>query len=142
LYGTTHNGGVSDLGTVFMLSPPSAPGSVWTETQLYQFELPGGAYPIAGLTPAKSGVLFGITSTGSDEGTLFRLAPPNAKSPKWRFANVWTFSPNGPVGTAANLLLTANGELFGTGELGGKKGCAVINHGEKITCGGVFEVKP
>jgi uncharacterized repeat protein (TIGR03803 family) len=142
LYGTTRNGGATDSGTVFMLSPPSAPGSVWTETQLHQFELSGGAYPLAALTPAKSGVMFGTTSTGSAGGTLFRLLPPSAKSEKWRFANVWTFSLSGPTVPVANLLLTASGELIGTGELGGKTGCAVINHGEKITCGGVFEVKP
>jgi uncharacterized repeat protein (TIGR03803 family) len=37
LYGTTVNGGPSDKGTVFKLTPPSTAGYPWTETVLYSF---------------------------------------------------------------------------------------------------------
>ena len=37
LYGTTANGGASQVGTVFELSPPATNGGAWTETVLYNF---------------------------------------------------------------------------------------------------------
>src|SRR5271154_2619583 len=36
LYGTTNEGGPSNAGTVYEMSPPP-PGSPWTETVLYAF---------------------------------------------------------------------------------------------------------
>jgi len=56
LYGTTGSGGgPAQAGTVFELTPPSAPGGVWTETVLYAFQgIPDGLDPILGpvATPA------------------------------------------------------------------------------------------
>jgi len=79
LYGTTINGGTggncgsdSGCGTVFELTPP-AQGGVWTETVLHSFPGSGGDgyLPRVGLTPGRSGLLWGTTPSGG-------LAPPCA----------------------------------------------------------------
>jgi len=77
LYGTTGNGGYysgtlcvsSGCGTVFELSPPSAPGGAWTETVLHAFTAShDGAYPRAGLAIDQAGDLFGTTTEGGNTG--------------------------------------------------------------------------
>jgi hypothetical protein len=80
LYGTTYGDGA---GTIFVLTPPAAPGDSWTETTIYNF-LGGtdGANPAAMPTLARNGVLFG-TTVGSQKsascsggcGTVYRLTP-------------------------------------------------------------------
>ena len=64
LYGTTVNGGSSDYGTVFSLTPPSAPGSSWTETLLYNFKGGDGFRPYASVVIGKGGELYGTTVAG------------------------------------------------------------------------------
>jgi uncharacterized repeat protein (TIGR03803 family) len=50
LYGTTQNGGVHGLGTVFQLSPPSEPGALWSEAVLWSFGAKDdGQYPLSSL---------------------------------------------------------------------------------------------
>src|SRR5688572_16135290 len=50
LYGVTYKGGVNDWGTVFMLTPPVPPDTVWKKTILHHFCDPGdGCGPMAGL---------------------------------------------------------------------------------------------
>lgn len=47
LYGTTYSGGNNDRGSIFELSPPVAPGGVWTETVLWLFGANGRAGSVA-----------------------------------------------------------------------------------------------
>ena len=85
LYGTTEYGGsgaacgASGCGTVFKLTPPSAPGGAWTETVLHDFtDASGdGANPVAPLVLSSTGVLYGTTSAGgtAGKGTIFAIAP-------------------------------------------------------------------
>jgi uncharacterized repeat protein (TIGR03803 family) len=72
IYGTTQNGGASNVGTVFQLTP-SAGG--WVENVLHAFALDGddGAYPEAGVQIDSAGNLYGTTSGGY--GTVFELTP-------------------------------------------------------------------
>ncbi len=66
-------------GTVFKLTPPSAPGSAWTETVLHDFtDVNGdGASPVAPLVQRSTGALYGTTSAGDTaaKGTVFAVAP-------------------------------------------------------------------
>lgn len=121
LYGATTSGGAADAGTVFELSPPSAPGGVWSETVLYSFILvegsyPRGAFPFGGLLRNPQGALFGTTSYGgpSNDGVVFKLEPPLAGQSNWREEILYSFTggsdganPNG------NLALGANGGFYG-----------------------------
>jgi len=87
LYGTTIFGGISNLGTVFRLTPPAAGQTQWTEAVLYRFM--GGAdgtYPLASLIFDKKGALYGTTNLGgaSNWGTVFKLTGINTELPKSR----------------------------------------------------------
>ena len=88
LYGTTQLGGSStcpvyECGTVFSLTPPTSPGSEWTEAVLYSFTGgKTGGQPLAGVVITKSGVLYGTTEYGGNAyycmegcGTVFALKP-------------------------------------------------------------------
>jgi uncharacterized repeat protein (TIGR03803 family) len=87
LYGTTIFGGISNLGTVFKLTPPAAGQTQWTETVLYRFT--GGAdgnYPLASLIFDGNGALYGTTNLGgaSNWGTVFKLTGINTELSKSR----------------------------------------------------------
>ena len=58
LFGTTHGGGVSGLGTVFEL--PAGGG----ETTMVRFSPQTGSHPDSGLIADASGDLFGTTNAG------------------------------------------------------------------------------
>jgi uncharacterized repeat protein (TIGR03803 family) len=77
LYGTTYNGGAAHAGTVFSLTPPSAPGGAWTETVLHAFQGgTDGANP-QGRLLVWSGAFYGTTVNGgpANSGTVFELQP-------------------------------------------------------------------
>jgi uncharacterized repeat protein (TIGR03803 family) len=81
LYGTTASGGVgcakSGCGTIFEVSPPSAPGGPWKESILYRFTGKTGKYP-ASLPLVNNGFLYGTAMLGgaSAQGTAFELTLP------------------------------------------------------------------
>lgn len=79
LYGTTSSGGASsgDLGTVFVLKPPSAPSGDWQFNVLHSFSGADGATPLAGLTLSSAGIFYGVTNAGggSNLGTVFLITP-------------------------------------------------------------------
>ena len=71
LYGTTRNGGKSNLGTIFGVTPSG------TESVLYSFAgKPDGTQPQASLV-LLDGALYGATTSGgsSSEGAIFTLTP-------------------------------------------------------------------
>lgn len=148
LYGAaTYAGNLSDCngqgcGTIFEVSPSSS-GS-WTETTLYAF---GGGDD--GLTPEavtldSHGNIFGVTKDGGGYscpggqqcGIAFELSPNS--SGDWTKTTLHAFTggtdggiPSGP------LLIDANGNLFGTTDLGGAI-TTVCTEG----CGTVYELSP
>jgi uncharacterized repeat protein (TIGR03803 family) len=85
LYGTTNEGGRSNEGTVFELTPPAKDKPVWTEKVLYSFcilaNCADGSDPVAGLIIGAVGNLYGTTSAGGAyndagiAGTVFELKP-------------------------------------------------------------------
>ncbi len=75
LYGTTYEGGSSNLGTVFKISTAGA------LTTLYSFTgVSDGSGPYAGLIQGSDGNLYGTTSYWgpSGGGTVFRITPAGA----------------------------------------------------------------
>jgi uncharacterized repeat protein (TIGR03803 family) len=78
LYGATSQGGASNYGTVYRLTPPAAGQTQWTEEILHSFSLSDGALPSGTLVMDAGGNLYGTTSqagpTGIDgAGTVFKL---------------------------------------------------------------------
>jgi uncharacterized repeat protein (TIGR03803 family) len=138
LYGTTQHGGAAGYGAVFRMTPPAAPGEVWTETVLYSFASGAGA-PAAGLAIGNDGVLYGTTS--SENGTVFKLNPPTAPGGAWTYLMLHSFDDRvdgardgiSPQGT---LVIGDSGTLYGATYLGGKGDC------NPQGCGTVFAVTP
>src|SRR5262249_28065732 len=74
LYGTTYTGRLSNLGTVFELTPGA--NRKWTERVLHSFTGGNdGAYPTASLILDHAGNMYGTTSGGGNNGagTAFEL---------------------------------------------------------------------
>ncbi len=113
LYGTTTEGGPSNGGTVFRLTPS---GSGWTESVLYAFQDGADGSTIgAGLMLDPSGNLYGASQYGGlgGGGTVFKLT---ASSGKWAYSLVYSFtgghsSACGPSGT---LVMDGAGSIYGT----------------------------
>jgi len=70
-YGTTHNGGDNDWGTVFKITPGG------TLTTLHSFNNTDGVDPGAGLVLGSDGNFYGTTTGGTalNGGTVFKITP-------------------------------------------------------------------
>lgn len=123
LYGTTADGGTSNDGTIFEVSPSGK------ESVVHSFSGGAdGAFPQASLI-AVNDILYGTTSRGgtANDGTVFEVSPSATESVVYSFkggADGWFPEAN---------LLAANGILYGTTYFGGS-GC---NSGG---CGTVFKI--
>lgn len=138
LYGTTDNGGVQGIGTVFSLTP-TAEGN-WAESVLYSFNYDpkrDGAVPYSGVIVDAAGNLYGACYNGgthSNGGTVFELTP--SADGTWTERVLLDFSSRAdganPVG---GLVLDSAGNLYGTTVHGGADSKSVIG-------GTVFELTP
>jgi uncharacterized repeat protein (TIGR03803 family) len=131
LYGTTLNGGTSNVGTVFELTPTAGGG--WTETVLHNFRGKDGYNPNSSLIFDAAGNLYGTTVKGGHYGygTVFELTPTAGGI--WAETLLHSFNNNGTDGywPYAGLIFDAVGNLYGTSYLGGAHGF-----------GTVFEITP
>ncbi|MGB8888000.1 MAG: choice-of-anchor tandem repeat GloVer-containing protein [Candidatus Korobacteraceae bacterium] len=120
LYGTTYEGGIHGLGTVFELSPSG--GGNWTEKVLHSFGSGAdGASPYAELIFDTSGNLYGTTFAGGihSSGTVFELSPSGGD---WTEKVLHSFG-NGTDGTEPFAsLIDAAGNIYGTTIGGGLHG--------------------
>jgi uncharacterized repeat protein (TIGR03803 family) len=137
LYGTTFIGGDtqascfvanSGCGTVYELSPNSSGGWNFSVVHTFGGGSDGGS-PLAGLTLAPGGILFGVTNSGgvaangcpsnSGCGTVFKLSP---SSHGWQETVLQSFSDgsNGG-GPQAGLFIDSAGHLYGTATTGGSE---------------------
>lgn len=131
-YGTTWNGGVNAVGTVFKVTPAGA------ETVLYSFTgVADGGNPAAALIQGDNGNFYGIapaccsppfgnsSSSGQSAmygtgGLVFTITSTGA------FGILYSFDINGSDGSlsggqqpSANLIQASNGNLYGTAASGG-----------------------
>jgi hypothetical protein len=112
-------GGANGCGTVWELSPPAKSGGSWTETLLYIFQGPDGAYPDGGLSIDADGNLFGTTSqccanppTCPACGTVFELSPPASSGDPWTFANLYTFQGTTDGSSPSTALALGEGDVI------------------------------
>jgi uncharacterized repeat protein (TIGR03803 family) len=132
LYGTTESGVI--LGTVFKLTPPTAPGGSWTEADLYYFKgdnhgIVDGARPLGGVTIDETGALYGTTSQGgvSSRGSVFKLTPPTTSGGAWTETILHFFGGNqNGEAPASSLLRVKSGSLYGTTQSGGNFGAGTV----------------
>lgn len=116
LYGTASASTVN-RGTVFELSPSN--GS-WTYTVLHAFSGGSdGGQPVAALTLARGGKLYGATTSfgAGGGGTIFELKPSHGT---WKFKLLYSLS--GSDGPVAALTLDSAGTLYGTSFMDGAYG--------------------
>jgi uncharacterized repeat protein (TIGR03803 family) len=107
LYGTTEEGGASDLGTVFQLSPT---GAVWTESVIHSFSVADGEYPVTGLTII-GGVLYGVTPGGPNTGgTVYTLA--QGAGGGWTETIIYNFGGTAGGGGSSGLVSDSAGNLY------------------------------
>ncbi len=137
LYGTTSNGGESDLGTAFKLTPDG------TKTTLHSFAGGNdGSTPNGDLVSDAAGNLYGTTVNGGTGrgggpcldgcGTVFKLTPAGQESVLYSFLGVGQSDGAGPSG---GLAIDARGNLFGSTFYGGNAAC-------DGGCGTVFRITP
>jgi uncharacterized repeat protein (TIGR03803 family) len=131
LYGTTLNGGTSNIGTVFKITPSGK------ETVLYSFKNSAGD----GNEPASSlldvnGTLYGTTTQGGSAsvGTVYEITTTGQETLLYSFAGYPTdgWQPTGGV-------ISAGGKLFGTTNLGGSSTSCYGNFGP-TGCGIVYSL--
>ena len=126
LFGTTNDGGVHDLGTVFELSPPAVQGGAWTETVLHSFGAGSdGSNPEADLIFDQSGNLYGTTVEGGGShtcnvggsfcGTVFKLTRPPRVGANWNETVLYRFNGLRDGGDPISRVVFDNaGNLYGT----------------------------
>ena len=115
-YGTTAQGGVNNLGTVFSVTPTGVLTTIVDFTGV-DGAAPGNA-PLGALVQGSDGRFYGTTSEGgaSDIGTVFALTSGGV------FTTLIDFTgSDGTRGTAplAGLLQGGDGNLYGTTSEGG-----------------------
>ena len=118
LYGTTTEGGSSNQGTVFQMTP-SASG--WNENILWSFlASPDGTYPLGSLVLDATGNVYGATYEGGTSGncgphgcgTIFAVSPANGG---WTETVLHSFDlSNGDGWPEGGLTMDAAGNLYGT----------------------------
>ncbi len=113
LYGTTINGGDSNLGTVYEMVND---GNAFTEVLLHSFNYSDGAHPLSGLIADSLGNLYGATYSGASGGTVFELSP---SGDGWSFSVLYNSQP-GQASSLQGLEIDAGGNLYGVGYAGGK----------------------
>ena len=126
LYGMTPHGGIPNCqagcGVVFSLTP--ANGS-WVYNELYRFTgLNGDGNPLAPLAMDAAGNLYGTTQgVGSIPGTVFKLTP---SSGSWTYSLLHQFSGPDGYSPRSNVVIDANGNLYGTTYGGGSRGDGTV----------------
>jgi len=132
IYGTTSQGGASNFGTVFAVTPNAK-----TETVLHSFSSTDGANPVASLTPGPgwfSGcfngcpprILFGSTDAGGSLGfgTLFQI---DVSSNAWTVLHNFTQSDGAsPKAGMVRTIGSNPANLYGTTEAGGANGFGTV----------------
>ncbi len=132
LYGTTASGPGNGGGVAFTLTPGNAG---WTETLLYTFagEFLGG--PAARLSFDSAGNLYGTTYADPPNGSVFKLAHVGGA---WIETDMHLFDQGLGEYPNSNVLMDANGNLYGSTMEGGNFG----NHCNSNGCGVVWEITP
>ncbi|MEO8585397.1 MAG: choice-of-anchor tandem repeat GloVer-containing protein [Acidobacteriota bacterium] len=118
LYGTTSEGGLSDLGTVFRMKTD---GTGFQLLHEFTVNATGGAPPFASLVLDGSGNLYGTTLYGGSglHGTIFKL-----RSDGTGFLVLHSFTDRADDGKwpSAPLIVDGVGNLYGTTSSGGSSG--------------------
>jgi len=134
MYGATAGGGISGMGTVFELSPPSQVGSGWKKQTLWSFSSygSGGSVPSTDLVIDGGGTLYGATQSGGDPrcgcGVVYKLTPPSVIGAPWTQQVLHAFKSGTSDGRIpiAGLALDSSGAVYGVTAQGGRWNGGVV----------------
>jgi uncharacterized repeat protein (TIGR03803 family) len=118
-----------------ILSVLAMPAAAAKKTVLYNFKGGlDGAWPSYGLIAGPDGALYGVTSYGGglDKGTVFKLSPPATTGGSWKETILHRFGKGSDGVSPQQLIMDANGNLFGTTKYGGGT----------CDCGIIYELSP
>lgn len=136
LYGTTSQGGPSNGGTVYKVSPLGGKTLLWGFTGGFDGKAPGSA-----LASDAAGNLYGTASlggrlacnSGSGCGVVFRLS----KAGNFAVLHTFTGVPGDGQSPASGVVLDSAGNIYGTAPLGGAtRNC--LGSG----CGMAYKISP
>ena len=115
-YGMTRDGGSSNAGTVFKISPTGA------FTLLKSFDYADGAWPAGGLVEGRDGDFYGMTGNGgsNDAGTVFKISPTGA------FTLLRSLDAADGAGPQGSLMLSRDGNFYGMTYWGGRYGGGTV----------------
>ena len=128
LYGATSDGGSGDGGTVFELTPGE--NGNWTYTLIYSFDgTRNNACGPRNLVLDGAGNIYGATRCDGSKydhaGSVFKLTPTPA--PPWTYTSLHDFTDGDDGGyPISNVVIDANGNLYGTASNGGSYGAGVV----------------
>ena len=118
LYGTTTDGGASNIGTVFRVATDGT-GYVILHSFTGLLGPASGFTPRGGLVKGSDGNFYGTTSGGSGSpGTVFRITPAGA------LTTIHTFVASEGSFPYSTLVLASDDRLYGTTSAGGAHGRA------------------
>lgn len=123
LYGTTFDGGASEYGNVFELTPVAL--GTWRETVLYTFNGTDGAFPESTLVLDSDGNIYGTAQAGGAGqcvsgasgslgcGVVFKLSK---NGDTWQETVLYSFQPGVSKGTipVGGVIFDNAGNLYGT----------------------------
>jgi uncharacterized repeat protein (TIGR03803 family) len=118
LYGTMRVGGANNDGTVWEIAKGSS-----TITLLASFNGGNGKAPYAGVTSDAQGNLYGTTTAGgaNSAGTIWEIAKGSGP-----VATLFSFNTTNGQMPVGGVTLDAQGNLYGTTNLGGAGGAGTI----------------
>lgn len=125
MWGTTEQGGSSNCGTVFKITPSGVLSTV------FSFDCTDGAGLAVGLSLGKDGNFYGVTGGGGGhgDGSVFKLTPGGS------LTTVFNFSGTNGVAPYGTLVQGTDGNFYGTTNGGGSIGYGTVF---KITPGGTL----
>ena len=120
--GGTSSSGAQTYGSVWSLTPPTAPGGAWIENTLYTITDASVGTPnqILGIGPDGTIYVSGTTRCGNTYcGILFSLTPPTAPTGEWTETTLHNFTGGNDGSSVAAAAVSSNGVLYGTTPDGG-----------------------
>lgn len=129
LYGTTHNGGATNKGTIYRIATDGSDFSV-----IHEFSGGNGENPQGKLVVGADGLLYGTTMMGGadNRGTVYRISTSGTYELLYSFPRLGAFSSQGLAVNAAGanpragLLRAADDTLYGTAYQGGAHGYGTV----------------
>jgi uncharacterized repeat protein (TIGR03803 family) len=132
-YGTAYQGGASNCGTIFKVTPSG--------TLLWYYSFPclsGGSNPIGPLVQAKDGNFYGTTQLGGsfNVGTVFKLSQGGVVSILYNFQSFFNGGADGS-NPFAGLVQATDGKLYGSTLAGGTQNLGILF---QITTTGTYKL--